>query len=349
MKLLQSYILSLLLPFLLLTSCTEKEISPSTDNQFHVYRAQAYIQVRVRGNTASRKILLFVQGGPGSNSLDFAQVDFPEWKNTLEKEFAVAYYDQRGMGNRQGTFAMDEVTTQDWLEDLHAVAAVLKQKYNAQIYLMGHSYGGYLTLRYMQYYGAKGIPARYINISGPATTDGDSTMRWQFRHAFLENIAEEELADLQAGWQPVLEWLQAHTVLDTEEEQTQWNKYVEDKVSSRFDDKLPGVSDYVSVLLFSSYNAPSTFLNSKAISAIEENLLNEGKAFKLADKLSEIQAPLLVITGRYDDIMPPEEVSYLMEHLGSSVRQSVIIPQAGHDVYLHQPNKVFEAIREFIH
>ena len=191
-------ILFLLVGILLQTGCQEKEISPSTDNQFHVYHKQSYIQVRVRGNTASRKILLFVQGGPGSNSLDFAQVDFPEWRNTLEQEFAVAYYDQRGMGNRQGTFEMKEVTTQDWIEDLHAVAAVLKQKYDAQIYLMGHSYGGYLTLRYMQHYGAKGIPTKDINNSGPATTDGDRTLRWQLRHTYLEESATEDLSDQQA-------------------------------------------------------------------------------------------------------------------------------------------------------
>ena len=136
--------------------------------------------------------------------------------------------------------------------------------------------------------------------------------------------------------------------MDTDEEYTQWNQWVEAKVASRFNDKLPGITDYVSVLLFSSYNAPTTFLNKRAISIIEENLLNEGKAFKLIDKLSQIQAPILIITGRYDDILPPEEAAYLLDHIGSASRQAVIIPQAGHDVFLHQPDLFFKAIKQYV-
>lgn len=49
-------------------------------------------------------------------------------------------------------------------------------------------------MRYMLHYGQKGIPVRYINLSGPATTDADSTLRCQFRRTFLVNIAREEIA-----------------------------------------------------------------------------------------------------------------------------------------------------------
>lgn len=40
--------------------------------------------------------------------MDFATIDYPGWKNTLEKDYAIAYYEQRGTGNRQGNFSLGE-------------------------------------------------------------------------------------------------------------------------------------------------------------------------------------------------------------------------------------------------
>lgn len=336
--------------FLLLNSCRDADISPAVDQQFHVYHKQYYIPVQVRGNTASGKIILYVQGGPGMNTLDFAHIDYPGWRQTLEKEYAVAYYDQRGLGNRQGKFNPDHISTQDWIEDIHAVCRILQQKYEAEIYLLGHSYGGYLTMRYMLHYGQKGIPIKYINVSGPATTDADSALRWQLRYSFLENIVQEELStnSEKEYWQTVNEWLKAHPVLDTAEEYLHWNTIIEEQIASRFEEKMPSLNDYLSVLLFSSYNAPTTFLNGKVISTLEKNLLTEANGFKLAEKLSQLTSPLLVISGRYDDVLPPEEVAYIMNGLGAAQKKSVIIPSAGHEVYIDQPQLFYQAVKEFI-
>jgi hypothetical protein len=60
--------------------------------EFSYQEAEDYeFPVYVRGNLDSNNLILFVQGGPGETAIDFGRSDYPRWKNTLEKEFAIAY------------------------------------------------------------------------------------------------------------------------------------------------------------------------------------------------------------------------------------------------------------------
>ena len=114
---------------LIFTSCQKEdfELSSNANDMFHVKNGDYLIPVLVRGNTASKKIILFIQGGPGSNTLDFAKVDYPGWKNTLENEYAIAYYDQRGTGNSQGNFTFGQSIYSTYTDDLHEVAFFFKK------------------------------------------------------------------------------------------------------------------------------------------------------------------------------------------------------------------------------
>lgn len=334
----------------LLSGCTKNFNAEAAANDFfHVDVNGYYIPVMVRGNTAGGKILLFIQGGPGSNTLDFAEVDYPEWKNTLERDFAVAYYDQRGMGNRQGKTGSSDLTYNQYLTDLHRVAMVLREKYQAKIYFLGHSFGGYLTYRYMLAYGEEGIGEKYISVAGPASTDED-TIRWQFRRDFLINLAAEKLQEVPSRqeWQEVVDWCTAHPVIDELEEFRQWNRFVMDLIVPGFPEKIPGIKDYLTVALFSSYNFPTSNLNAGVSDEVASLLLLEEGNFQLISKLGQIKAPLLIIGGRYDDICPPEEIAYIMEHLGSIEKQSLILDDAAHTPFLDQGIIFREAIRAYL-
>jgi pimeloyl-ACP methyl ester carboxylesterase len=333
------------------TSCQDYfEISPSANDFFHIKHENYYMPVLVRGNTASGNILLFVQGGPANNTMDFAHIDYPGFKNTLEKDFAIAYYEPRGMGNRQGNFNMAAISIDQYLEDLHQVAQVVQKKYNAKVHLLGHSFGGYLTYLYMIKYGNEGVISKYISANGLVTTDHDSTLRWQFRHAFLVNEANEELANGndQSTWQEILTWCKEHPVLDTEEERKQWNVYVEENIYAHYEEELPEIKDYLKVAFFSSYNPLTANLNMSAADMVESNIIESEKAFVLVNNLSKITNPILIVTGRHDDVCPPEEVNYLLDHISSMEKKAVIIPDAGHHAFHHQPELFRQTIKDFV-
>lgn len=142
-----TYQLSFFFIGLIFNSCNKSNfsISPSSDELFHMKNGDYLIPVRIRGNTASKKIILFVQGGPGSNTLDFAEIDYPGWKSTLEKKYAVAYYDQRGTRNQQGSLNLEEFSISLYVDDLHEIAAFLQTAHEAEIIMLGHSFGGHLS------------------------------------------------------------------------------------------------------------------------------------------------------------------------------------------------------------
>jgi len=345
----------LLIVVILLTGCQDDFVlNTYVDNFFHVKKENYYLPVRVRGNTASKKILLYIQGGPGNNTLDFAEVDYPKWRGSLEKDYAIAYYDQLGTGNRIGKFDYEDITLDNYLQDIHTIATVLNSKYNAEVFLFGHSFGGYLAYAYAIKYKNEGIPAGYISLHGPATTDSDD-IRWVFRWDYLYNLSEKYIAEnvYPEFWTEVANYLNDHPVLETVDEKRQWNNYVIDAVEKGInvtEDDLPAPSlgNYLNVTFTSSYNVLTSNINLKVLDKISTKLINEAKTFSLNKRLSEIDQPILLITGEYDDICPPEEMDFTLESITSSNKRLVIIKDAAHDSYLQNPDEFNEAIKNFV-
>lgn len=349
----------------MIASCQKDEfkVSTKTEKFFHVKNGNFLIPVLIRGNTESKKIIIFIQGGPASNSLDFAFVDYPNWRNTLEKDYAVAYYEQRGNGNSQGDFSLGENITATYTEDLHKVASFLAKAYHAEITMLGHSYGGDLMFEYMIRYGNSGIPKRYIAADAPATSDAElDTLRWKFRWEFLQNIAKLEISNgtKVKEWNEVLDWLRITPQIkvggtDPYKHMKQWNTYVQDLIYPKFPEKSPSNKDYLNVIFFSAYNPFPAFLSGKEREKLENQLFKEEfetfkKGNELMNRLSEINnQSILLLTGRYDDVCPPEELTYIFDKIRSHQKQIKIINNANHQIFIDQPSEFFNAVKSFIH
>lgn len=365
MKKISKSLLTIVCLALMFTSCKKEDFEFGSDanDMFHVKNGDYLIPVLVRGNTASKKIILFITGGPGSNCLDFAKVDYPGWKNTLENDYAIAYYDQRGTGNSQGNFIFGESIYTTYTDDLHKVAAFLQKTYNADIIMLGHSFGGGLMYEYMIRYGNLGIPTKYISTNGPATTDSKSdTLRWKFRREFLYNTANLEISrnTRVSEWNEVLQWLSVTPEIkkiegsDPNKLMNQWNKYVEDLVYNYYHENSPKVRDYLEVMFLSSYNPIPAFLSGKDRDLIarlfgaEENLgYNDGS--QLMNRLGQINSQsILLLTGKYDDVCPPEEMKYIYDQITSPQKKIQIIDYSGHEIFTNQPTEFLNAIKSFI-
>lgn len=70
------------------------------------------------------------------------------------------------------------------------------------------------------------------------------------------------------------------------------------------------------------------------------------QAFDLRDRLAEITAPTLVITGSEDRLTPPRYGEYLAEHLPQATLVS--IAGGGHMMTLEQPQRVAAAVRNWL-
>lgn len=339
---------TLLIVLFFLSSCNQKfEIKADANEYFHVNVEGAQLPVWVKGNTASNKMLLFIQGGPGGSTLDFAQIDYPAWEETLEKDMAIAYYDQRGTGNMQGNFDLESVSLEQYAEDIRQILMVLKKQYpDTELYLFGYSYGGYLTMDYLQRFQDDDLVAGAINMHGPATVDQDEE-RWVFRRNYLIGVAEEMLLKQidTTTWKEVKTWTEEHPAFETDEEKLQWNRYVELVLVEA--NRPITFSDALEVVLFSPYSYFTAY-NYNTLDKVEQRMFDDGKANRLIEKLGRIQKPILLLAGRFDDIAPPEEMEVILEKIGSTEKELHIIPDAGHESFLDQPEIFNQYIKDFV-
>ncbi|MEL7122659.1 MAG: alpha/beta hydrolase [Bacteroidota bacterium] len=332
--------------------CSEK-ISLASENEdyfFHVKEEGAYLPVWVRGNVSSKKILLYVQGGPGLNTIDFATVDYMGWEGTLEKDYAIAYYDQRGMGNAQGDFDWESISLDQYMKDLRKIVFAIKTQYpETDVYLFGHSFGGWLSYLYEVTYADEPVVDGVIAMNAPFSTDKNE-IRWTFRHAFLKRVAEDfiEKEIEMEYWTEVFNWTNEHPVIDELEERRQWNRYVINGLSAYEIEPKLGLGKILKGVFASSINIFPTLLDVEKQDKVADLLFADQDGIELLDRLAEMQSPLLMITGSYDDIAPAEELEFAFEQIGSIKKQLVVLPDAGHDSMLNQPEQFRKAIKDFV-
>jgi pimeloyl-ACP methyl ester carboxylesterase len=106
----------------------------------------AKLFVELRGANAAAPVLLWLHGGPGGAERPL----FRQFNGDLERDFVVAYLDQRGAGR---SFDVDadpaRLTIRQHLEDLDRVVDHLRDSFETRrIALVGHSWGSALGLLY---------------------------------------------------------------------------------------------------------------------------------------------------------------------------------------------------------
>ncbi|MBX2875964.1 MAG: alpha/beta hydrolase [Saprospiraceae bacterium] len=332
-------------------SCTEKaDISASANDFYHLEEADAFIPILVRGNTASKKILLYVQGGPGLNTMDFAEVDYPGWKEGLEKDVAIAYYDQRGTGNAQGSFSLESVTLNQYLTDIRKIIQLLRSQYpDAELYLLGHSFGGWLSYLYTIHFHEQPLIDGLVTANAPFTTDEDE-IRWTFRHQFLAETAQVmiEGGTQTSYWEEVKAWTVANASIDTPEQRQQWNEFVIEGLSTFEADVHITTGAILRTVLSSSISVVPSLFNGLRLEEISNRLFEDMRSVQLIEGIDKIKVPCLLLTGQFDDIAPPQELEFYFPSINSLKKRLIILPDAGHDSYLNQAEMFRQEITDFV-
>jgi len=331
---------------LVLVICCQSLQAQKIKDFFYAEKETKQLPVLVRGDLTNNIILLFVQGGPGETAIDFARADYPGWKNTLEREVAIAYYDQRGLNQKARDIDVADITYQQYSKDLIAVAQQLRQKYDTKIYLTGHSAGGRFVLHCLSTF-----PKQTTFISGgilvnTPITNGYSPERYNYyRPLYLKNLAKEMIdkgIDIEK-WKEAYVWIVKTDSIATPEASRKWNNYVDSAFKSK--KRKIGLGMVFNVIFSRPYN-PFKYLNRKDNEKVSDLLWAEEKSVNGFELLSDIQKPLLFITGRYDDIAPPEELKDAGKLVPNA--QLIILPEAAHESFLDQPELFNQAVLEFV-
>ncbi len=139
------------------------------------------LHARVAGAPGSGRVLIAVHGGPGMSS---------DYMLSLEglagADFAVVTYDQRGTGRSSAPPA--DPSSYDLLKYVADLEAVRQAVGAQKVYLLGHSWGGLVTMRYATVHPGR-VSAIILMGSGPPN--------WQASQMAQANKAQR-LEELQA-------------------------------------------------------------------------------------------------------------------------------------------------------
>ncbi len=338
---------------LLVTIVSQYCFAQSVKDFYYVELETKNLPVFIRGNLQNNKILLYIQGGGADNGIDFGRSDYPKWKNTLETEVAIAYFDQRGLNRSSKKIDTTKINENQVFMDIITIAKSLKEKYKAEIYLFGHSNGGVKTLRCLATYPKETAFIKSgIVFNAPITTDFSPKRYKHYRPLYLKNLANEFIQQNknEAFWQEAYDWMQVTDSIVTIEDSKKWNFYVDNAIAVT--KRNIGLGMVLKTIFARPYN-PIKYLNNKDNKLISDKLWHTEKALWEAGKettlweiLPKIEHPILLITGRYDAIATPEEQKDASQLIKNS--KLVIIPNCTHESFLVAPTFFNENVLEYI-
>ncbi len=334
----------LLIPLfvLLMTSC-QQEGENRIDDVLHIRHKGADMPAYVHG-IAEKNVFLVVLHGAGSFGLAFRDGAFTE---TLEEEYVIVYWDQRGQGMSQGRYDPPEDLIGLMAEDVHALVQVLRSKYGADIklFLMGHSWGGLL--------GASALlddPAKQARFNGWICVDGalDLVRAAEARRGLMLAIAEEQISagNNASDWEVLREEVSELDSLSDED----YNPMLRYALHTM---QLLQVSNVVPATI-SSEKLFRTVIDNNPITWQVSNLFNQPvnaaieQEYTVSGRLNEIIIPTLMMFGKYDVSVPPLVGREAYKLLGSSNKSLVIFDQSIHHPHDTEPGKFSDTLISFI-
>ena len=308
--------------------------------------------VQVGGNKTSGTFLLLLPGGPAGDGLVYQKV-FPFFREELEKQYAVVYYDQRGAGNCQGSYDPATLNLDQLSRDLSAIITAIQEEYpTPRIYLLAYSYGGALGITHLLKPDNRKAISGMISIAGAFDRKEQSRQQVKLIEYYLnewekagriqnldlirDGASCEDQPDLAACRRDSLALRRNIDELFGEVER--YNQF-----------KFSGAA--LSRLLDFALFSPSNPIFSGRNEALHGKYYQpEFDSLQLSDRASEIPTPMLLINGRWDTNVPFFTAQTMYDRIGTdpTQKQLLILEESGHLPMLTEPKELSRAIVQFI-
>lgn len=231
------------------------------------------------------------------------------WLDPLGDSATLVYYDHRGNG-RSARPPLDDVDHSTWVEDADALRAALGYE---QVVVLGHSYGGFLALRY-----ALAHPERVRGL-------------------------------ILVGTAAVMEhWDQVHATLAARQATPEQLRAFEDRP---FEDDEDFASTLGALLPLYFHRPQQEVMERLAGMRFSAEASRAGGRcmadYDVRGDLARITTPALVLAGRHDFIMP---VAATAEPLAAGLPNAelVVFEESGHFPYIEQPAQFGDVVRDWL-
>jgi proline iminopeptidase len=259
--------------------------------------------------------IVVIHGGAG-----LSQAYLLPQMERLKEHNLVIFYDQRNCGRSVGTFNEQFITVDTFVSDLDAIRKAFGYK---KITILGHSFGGFLAVRYAIAH-PEAIDKLILLNTAPISSEG-----WM---AFLQEYERRT-----KPYQGTLKAIEA-----TREFQENDPKIMEEYYRIIFRSYFYAAQKEEFLNLAMSQQA---FANGKKVLTILANSLL-AQPFDLHEQLKKLTIPTLIIHGDYD-MVPYDVAEKIHESISNS--QYVLLKHCGHFSYIEAPEQLFILINNFMH
>jgi pimeloyl-ACP methyl ester carboxylesterase len=295
----------------------------------------AKLYVLVRGQQRRAPILIWLHGGPGGAERPL----FRYFNSDLERDFVVAYWDQRGAGR---SFDPDadpaQLTIRQHLDDLDRVVDYLQRTFQQQkVALVGHSWGSALGLLYVRDHPEK--VAAFVG-TGQVVSTVDAA-RAQLEFVAAEARQRNELGALQ----PLLEQLGPPPL-----------NWEQDLALQRWVERYGGVFhqpprrwEIVLKAIALGYVTPweiYTIIRANKMSLAAMN--GELGALDLRVAVRTVNVPLLLMLGRHDRVTDPALAQAYFAALAAPRKCLIWCEGSAHNMPFEEPDRFNTTVRDFL-
>jgi pimeloyl-ACP methyl ester carboxylesterase len=286
--------------------------------------------IRIRGADASNPVLLLIQQGPGLPMINEARRF--EHLLGLEQDFTVVYWDQRGCGRTlRGREGRTGVSMDLMVADTVSLLEYLRNRFGGKTIVAGFSFGAALAA-----FAAAQRPdlvatlvATGMDIDGAAAATGAYEFALRTARRRGNRRATRQLEAI--GPPPHLTSKQFGT-------RVRW--------ASNFGGVTTGET-YASLArgLVSSlvrctdYSAGDVIRTLRGASATQAALLPDLATMDLTRTLPRIDAPVVLVQGRHDQVAPGESAQQYASSLQAPGKQLIWFENSAHTPHLDEPAK----------
>ncbi len=339
---------------IIFSNCKKEEILGSNiSDLLWLENKGAQMPILVEGNSQSKTFILLLHGGPGGSAKNYNEMN-SGFSDSLEEKYAVAYWDQRMAGNARGHFDIKHFSKEVMIEDLGLAIDLLRHRYGKDIaiFLMGHSWGGYLGNAFLV------KKENQEKIKGWIDVDGAHNIGKLTKDALklMKSVAKEQIfanTRIKNDWESIIDFVNKtdSTYIDKDKSLEVNNVAGKAEIYATkdglIDGRSPSSSEFFSTFL-GDYSIISQFTNS--IQVNRSNIWQEILDAPLTDQLPHIKVPTLLIWGEYDFIVPPSLGEEMFQKLGTPENDKSlhVLENCGHSPPDSKTEEVVKLILDFV-
>ncbi len=347
-----SKIIMLLSLVLFFSNCHKEQLfDEQVEDIFWIENAGAQMPVWIEGNTNSKKFMVIIHGGPGGESRTYNLAS--PFSDPIEAEVAVAYWDQRNAGASRGNTDESKLTVEQMVDDLDKVVDALSLRYgnDIEIYLMGHSWGGFLGTAYLLDSERQAKISGWIEIAG----GHDFPLFAKEAAILMKQLAIDQIPTGKSVefWEEVLTFTETINLQNISQELSNeingYGKRVQNVLefndviqSTPFLEKGEGFAYWFQ----SPYHPIANAVNQGQSNNI---IVDQVWDVSLTPELNKITIPCLFLYGKYDAIVPPALGVSAFEKISTPIddKKFILLEKSGHFL-THEPDVIVAEILEFV-